>query len=197
MLKIGLTGGIASGKSTVSHWLKNHHYPLIDADQVSRDVVAPGEKVLSDIADAFGKHMILKDGGLNRKALGELIFKDQDKRRKLNTILHPLIRKRIRERLDQLEKAGVTVVFLDIPLLFEGPLAHWVDRILVVYVSEDTQIRRLMARNGLTKEEALERITSQMPLDEKKKRADAVIDNNGSLEETEKQLIAILKDWNV
>ncbi|RYM06908.1 dephospho-CoA kinase [Sporolactobacillus sp. THM7-7] len=197
MIKVGLTGGIASGKSTVSDWLKARRYPLIDADRVAREVVAPGEPVLKQIADEFGRDMLLPDGGLNRKALGKQIFHDKDKRERLNGMLHPLIRERMMERVKRLGQAGAPVVFLDIPLLFEGPLACWVDRTLLVYVTKDIQLRRLMARNHLSREEAMARIGTQIPLDRKKKLADAVIDNSGSLRETENQLKELLKRWNL
>lgn len=197
MQKIGLTGGIASGKSTVSNWLKAHRYPLIDADQIAREVVAPGEQGLSAIAGAFGRDVLLENGTLNREALGKLVFNNEDKRRKLNGILHPLIRKRMKARLRQLEESGARTVFLDIPLLFEGSLDQWADKTIVVYVSRDNQLRRLMSRNHLTETAALARIGSQMSLEDKKKRADAVIDNNGTIEETERQIESFLKDWNI
>lgn len=197
MMKIGLTGGIASGKSTVSDWLRAHHYPLIDADRIAREVVASGEPGLSAIVSAFGQNIVLKNGTLNRQALGKLIFSDEKKRRQLNEILHPLIRERIKSKIKQFQDSGVRAVFLDIPLLFEGSLDQWTDKTIVVYVSKDNQLRRLMSRNHLTEQEALARIDSQMSLEEKRRRADEVIDNNGSVEETERQLQSILRHWNI
>lgn len=197
MIKVGLTGGIASGKTTVSDWLRARRYPLIDADRIAREVVAPGEPGLSAIAGVFGQDIILKNGTLDRQALGRLIFNDEKKRRQLNELLHPLIWERIGSRVKQFRESGARAVFLDIPLLFEGSLDRWTDKTLVVYVSKDNQLRRLMSRNHFTETEALARIDAQMSLEEKKKMADAVIDNNGSVEETVRQLQSILKQWNL
>lgn len=195
MLKIGLTGGIASGKSTVSDWLRNHNYDLIDADRIARDVVAPGSEGLRRIAAAFGDRILLEDGSLNRAKLGNLIFHNKDQRENLNRMIHPLIRTEMRKQLKLLETMGVPVVFLDVPLLFEGSFEGWTDQTIVVYATRDNQIQRLMTRNSLTKAEALSRINAQMPLEEKKKRASAVIDNNGTIQETEEQLVKLLKQW--
>lgn len=197
MLKIGLTGGIASGKSTVSNWLKKHHYPLIDADRISREIVRPGEEGLLRITEVFGREMLQQDGTLDRSRLGALIFNRADLRRQLNGILHPLIRERMNKELDSFEQKGERVAFLDIPLLFEGGLDQWTDKTIVVDVTKENQLSRLMARNGLTKEQAAARIKAQMPLEEKKKRATAVIDNNGTVAHTEAQLICILKQWGL
>lgn len=197
MMKIGLTGGIASGKSTVSRWLKAQDYPLIDADQLARDVVAPGEPALQKIAATFGAHLISPDGRLDRKALGELIFHDERKRRRLNALLHPPIRQRMIDRLNHYERLNASVVFLDIPLLFEGPLVDWVDKTIVVYVTKATQIDRLMKRNHLSRTEALARIDAQMPLERKRQLADGVINNNGSPEETERQVRELLRRWGI
>lgn len=197
MLKIGLTGGIASGKSTVSDWLRNNHFPLVDADRIARDVVAPGEPGLQKIVEAFGRKILLGDGSLDRAQLGELIFHHEDLRQSLNSIIHPLIRSRMRKQLETFEKEGAPVVFLDVPLFFEGSFEGWTDKTIVVYVTESNQLRRLMARNNLTEAEAMARIKSQMPLEEKKKRASAVINNNGTIRESEDQLIRILKQWGI
>ncbi|MCO7124821.1 dephospho-CoA kinase [Sporolactobacillus shoreicorticis] len=196
MKKIGLTGGIASGKSTISHWLVQHGYPVIDADKISREIVAPGEPALAKIAEQFGKTMILPTGELDRKKLGALVFQDTRKRRQLDELLHPIIRYRMNEALNQLEEQGVQAAFLDIPLLYENGLETWVDQTLVVAVSEENQLRRLMTRNKLTEDQARARIASQIPLLDKVKRADAVIDNNGSIEESEAQLRCFLSRWS-
>ncbi|TGA99277.1 dephospho-CoA kinase [Sporolactobacillus shoreae] len=197
MLRIGLTGGIASGKSTVSDWLRNNHFPLVDADRIAREVVAPGEPGLQKIVEAFGRRILLEDGSLDRAQLGELIFHHEDLRQSLNSIIHPLIRSRMRKQLETFEKEGAPVVFLDVPLFFEGSFEGWTDKTIVVYVTESNQLRRLMARNNLTEAEAMARIKSQMPLEEKKKRASAVINNNGTIRESEDQLIRILKQWGI
>lgn len=197
MLKIGLTGGIASGKSTVSAWLKSHGFPVIDADLIAREVVEPDEPAYGEIVKAFGRSVLNPDGSLNRQALGKIIFSDRNKRETLNHIVHPAVRKRMIERVSACEAGGEKVVFLDIPLLFEGGLWKWVDKTLLVYVTRAVQIERLTERNHLTEEEAIERIESQMPLESKRKRADAVIDNNGDRSKTESQLRALLKKWNL
>ncbi|WP_193437480.1 dephospho-CoA kinase [Sporolactobacillus pectinivorans] len=197
MLKIGLTGGIASGKSTVSDWLRNHNYHLIDADRIARDVVIPGSEGLRRIAAVFGDRILLEDGRLNRSKLGNLIFHNEDQRKNLNRMIHPLIRTEMRKQLKLLETLGAPVVFLDVPLLFEGSFEGWTDKTIVVYATKDNQIQRLMTRNSLTKAEALSRINTQMPLEEKKKRASAVIDNNGTIRETEEQLVKLLKQWMI
>jgi dephospho-CoA kinase len=197
MMKIGLTGGIASGKSTVSQWLIRHGYPVIDADKISREVVAAGEPVLCKIAEKFGDTMILPTGELDRKKLASLVFQDDKERLKLNALLHPLIRARMLKELDQHEKEGASLAFLDIPLLYESGLESWVDKTIIVYVSETNQLKRLMARNRLAESQAHARIVSQMPLSEKVKLADAVIDNNGSIEETEAQLQRLFQQWSL
>ncbi|MET1247377.1 dephospho-CoA kinase [Sporolactobacillus sp. STCC-11] len=197
MMKIGLTGGIASGKSTISRWLIHHGYSVIDADKISREVVAAGQPALCRISDKFGDAMILPTGELDRKQLASLIFQDDKKRAALNALLHPLIRSWMLKELDQYEKEGASAAFLDIPLLYESGLASWVDKTIVVYVSETNQLKRLMARNHLDESQARARMGSQIPLSEKVKLADAVIDNNGSIEETEAQLQRLLQRWSL
>ncbi|MFS0689104.1 dephospho-CoA kinase [Sporosarcina sp. 179-K 8C2 HS] len=193
---IGLTGSIATGKSTVSRMLKQKGYPIVDADEISRLVVEPGSPVLTSIAETFGSAVLLPDGSLNREKLGSLIFNDEEKRKKLNGIIHPAVRKEmIRQKEEWLEKGANTVV-MDIPLLFESKLQSYVDKIIVVSATPAIQRERLIARNGYYENEADARINSQLPIAEKELGADAVIDNNGSLEETEHQLDIILKKWN-
>lgn len=194
---IGLTGSIATGKSTVSRMLKEKGYPIVDADEISRQVVEPGSIVLEKIADEFGKEIIDQNGGLNREKLGSLIFNDQLEREKLNAIMHPAVRKEmLRQKESWLDK-GFDTIIMDIPLLFESKLQSYVEKIIVVSASPSIQRERLMARNNLSGEEADARINSQLPISEKEKGADAVINNNDSLEETERQLDAILEKWLV
>jgi dephospho-CoA kinase len=196
-LVIGLTGSIASGKSTVSSMLKELHLPIIDADQIARDVVEPGEDTLKEIVSAFGEDILYPDGTLNRKKLGSIIFSNNEKRKMLNSIVHPAVRKRMLEQKETYLKDGESCVVMDIPLLFESKLTHMVDKILVVFVDEHVQLERLMERDNSTKEEASERIQSQIPVKEKVKQADAIIDNNGTKEESYKQLRDILEKWQV
>lgn len=194
-LTIGLTGGIASGKSTVANMCKEMGIPVIDADIEARLAVEPGEPAYKMIVESFGPGILLQDGSINRQALGALIFNDEDKRLLLNGIVHPEVRKRMAEKRETAEKTGAPIVILDIPLLFESKLTYMADKTLVVYVGRDTQLSRLMARNSFSKEEAEARIRSQMPLSEKAAMADAVIDNNGEIDETKRQLLEILERW--
>lgn len=194
---IGLTGSIASGKSTVSNMLKVLGYPIIDADIVARIVVEKGTETLETITEVFGQEVVAEDGSLNREKLGGIIFSDPSKRKTLNDIIHPAIRAEMLRQKEQLLKEGYPTIIMDIPLLFESKLQSYVEKILVVTVSEEMQLERLMARNNFTLEEAKARIQSQLPLSIKEKEADAVIYNNGTLESTEQQLKKLLSEWNV
>ena len=194
---IGLTGSIASGKSTVSEMLKKRGFPVVDADEIARLVVEPGTKVINDISLLFGQEILHEDGTLNRKRLGELVFGNEVEITKLNSIIHPAIRTEMLEQKDKWITKGFTTVIMDIPLLFESKLQHFVERIIVVSVTPEIQKARLMARNNLTEEEASARIRSQLPMVEKERGADAIIYNNGAVIESEKQLEKILNDWNI
>lgn len=194
---IGLTGSIASGKSTVAKMLKEYGLPIVDADVVARVVVEPGTPTLAKIAEAFGQDVITENGEMDRTKVGSIIFHDESKRKVLNEIIHPAIRAEMLRQRDEHLANGAKTVIMDIPLLFESKLQHYVEKILVVTVSEETQLKRLMERNELSKEEAIARISSQLPLSEKEKGADAVINNNGSFEETRQQLEIILRNWEV
>ncbi|MBS7345871.1 MAG: dephospho-CoA kinase [Caryophanon sp.] len=193
---IGLTGSIATGKSTVANMLREYGLPIVDADVIARQVVAPGTTTLAQIVEAFGPETLLEDGTMNRAYIGQQIFHEPDKRALLNGIIHPAIRAEMLAQRDAYVEAGQHVV-MDIPLLFESKLMHYVENILVVAVSEDTQLARLMARNDLSEADARARIASQMPIREKIDGADAVLHNDGSLDETKAQLHAILEKWGV
>jgi dephospho-CoA kinase len=192
---IGLTGSIASGKSTVSNMLSKLGFPIIDADLIARIVVEKGSKTLESIIESFGEEVIADDGSLQREKLGEIIFTNPSKRKELNDIIHPAIRAEMQRQKEELIKEGHPIIVMDIPLLFESKLQHYVDKILVVTVTEETQLARLMARNNYSIDEAKARIQSQLPLSIKEKGADAVIYNNGTLESTEEQLNKILIGW--
>ncbi|MBQ0138978.1 MAG: dephospho-CoA kinase [Kurthia sp.] len=194
---IGLTGSIASGKSTVAKMLEQYEFPIVDADLVARVVVEPGKPALQQIKNKFGEDIVLEDGNLNRPKLGNIIFNDPKKRLDLNAIMHPAIRKEMLEQRDKCLRDGHPVVIMDIPLLFESKLQHFVEKILVVSVTEENQLRRLMERNELSEADARARISSQLPISVKEEGADAVIYNNESLEETQQQLEAILRNWKV
>jgi dephospho-CoA kinase len=194
-LVVGLTGGIASGKSTVANMIKELGIEVIDADIEARKAVEIGEVAYEQIVTYFGEAILNDDLTINRSQLGEIIFNDSVKRQKLNEIVHPDVRRRMNEKKEAAILRGDQVVVLDIPLLFESGLKQMVDVVLLVYVEKDVQLQRLMERNQLTKEEALARIQSQMPIEDKRKLADKVINNNGPLDDTKKQLIALLADW--
>lgn len=193
---IGLTGSIASGKSTVSEMLKNEGYPIIDADLVARLVVEPGTETLEQIRQAFGSEVISVDGTMNRAKVGEIIFNDPVSRKTLNDIVHPAIRQEMLKQRYELLEQGFKTIIMDIPLLFESRLQYLVDKILVVSVTEENQLKRLVERNGFTEKEARARINSQLPMSVKEDGADAVVYNNGSLEETSQQLMRILVSWH-
>ncbi|MBD8015886.1 MULTISPECIES: dephospho-CoA kinase [Planococcus] len=192
---IGLTGSIASGKSTVSEMLKNSGYPIIDADLVARQVVEPGSDTLEQIEQAFGPEVIREDGTMDRPKVGEIIFNDPAKRKILNDIIHPAIRQEMLQQRHDYMTEGYKTIVMDIPLLFESRLQHLVDKILVVSVTEENQFNRLVERNGFTEKEARARISSQLPMSVKEDGADAVIYNNGTLDETKWQLNRILDNW--
>lgn len=192
---IGLTGSIASGKSTVSEMLKNLGYPIVDADLAARLVVKPGSETLSQIAQAFGPEVIQEDGTMDRAKVGEIIFNDPASRKILNEIIHPAIRQEMLRQRQEFLAQGFKTIIMDIPLLFESRLQHFVDKILVVSVTEENQFNRLVERNGFTEQEARARISSQLPMSVKEDGADAVIYNNGTLDETKGQLNRILDTW--
>ena len=183
---IGLTGGIASGKSNLTSALAALGAEVIDADQISRALTAPGGKALPGIREAFGEAYFRGDA-LDRKALGRLVFSDPEALKKLNGLTHPLILKEIRDRLRALEAAGKPVCVLDAPLLFEAGLEGLCDTVWCAWLPKKLQVKRLRERDGLTGIEAAKRIASQMPPAEKKKRSDLVIDTRGSREESAAQ----------
>ena len=186
---IGLTGGIATGKSAVARFLEEQGAVVIDADQLSREAVSPGSRALEHIVTLFGEGMLLPDGGLDRKRLGRVVFADADKRRDLEEILHPEIRRLAEERIASLAADGQRVVFYMAPLLIESGASDRVDEIWVVTVRPDVQLVRLMLRDGIGPEEAERIISSQMPLAEKERHGRIVIDNSGTQEQT-RRLVA-------
>jgi dephospho-CoA kinase len=187
---LGLTGGIATGKSTVSQVFKEAGFPIIDGDLIAREIVEPGQPALKEIAAAFGSQMIDDKGSLNRKKLGKIIFNDSTKRVQLNKIMSPYLRKAILAELEQ-KKQQAPLVVLDIPLLYEGGYEQFVDQVAVVYVPEKIQLQRLMQRDQLTTKEAQQRINSQWPIEQKKQLAEIVFDNQGTKEETKN----VVKEW--
>ncbi len=194
MIVAGLTGGIASGKSTVARFLKNYGALIIDADQISREVVAPGRPAWHEIQDRFGDSVITDDGTIDRARLGDIVFNDARLRQDLEKIIHPRVGAEIDARMKRYEEQSPqAVVIMDIPLLFETGRTSELSEIIVVYTSKDNQQKRLMERDGYTIDEARARMASQMPMEEKVKRATIVIDNNGSLSETKRQTLTVYR----
>lgn len=184
MYIIGLTGSIASGKSTVSRILAECGAPIVDADLIAREIAKHGQAGWRGIVEAFGEGVLLPDGELDRMKVGEMIFRDAKKRAMLDAIMHPIILERINTQIEELARAGHKAAVLDIPLLLELGWQSKVDAVWLVAVSPNVQKLRLMARNALTEEQALARIASQMSIAEKRQYADKIIENDGTPEET-------------
>ncbi len=194
---LGLTGGIASGKSTVAEIFLDLGAVVVSADALARKVVEPGSAVLAEIASVFGSRVLDKEGSLNRKVMAELIFRDAKARTVLNRITHPAIARMADHEFQEYEKSGASLIVYDAPLLFEARAEGQVDKILLVTIDPTEQLRRLMARDGLGREQALARISSQMPQAVKAARADYFIDNSGSLEETRRQVRELMERLDV
>ena len=192
---IGLTGSIATGKSTVANRFKEYGIPVVDADLIARQVVEPGTPTLQKIKEAFGADALLADGAMNREEIGRQIFGDEEKRKVLNGIIHPAIRQEMLRQKDVYLAQGEKIVILDIPLLFESKLEHFVERIVVVGTTPENQKQRLMARNNFTEQQAEERIASQIPITDKMEWADDVIQNDGTLEELYGQVDSLVAEW--
>ncbi|WP_342555217.1 dephospho-CoA kinase [Paenibacillus sp. FSL R7-0652] len=192
-MNIGLTGGIATGKSSVSAYLASKGALLIDADVIAREVMEPGHPVLAAAVQRFGQAILHEDGTLDRKKLGSIVFQHPEERKALEAITHPAIRKEMRERAAAYElKHPDKLVVSDIPLLYESGLEDGFTEIMVVYVPRAVQLERLMNRDQMSKADAEARIAAQMDIERKRERADIVIDNSGSWSETEKQLESFL-----
>ena len=184
---IGITGGIASGKSTVTEFLRQQGYQVIDADQVVHELQEPGGRLYQALLSTFGPAILQEDGRLDRPKLGAMIFGDPELLAQSSQIQNQIIREDLAGRRDLLAETE-DIFFMDLPLLFELQYEDWFDQIWLVDVTEKTQLSRLMTRNSLSQEEAEKRIAAQLSLLEKRKRADVLIDNNGSLEQTRQQL---------
>ncbi len=192
MLRIGLTGGIASGKSTVADMLRSRDYPVLDADALAREFLEPGQDAYKEVVAHFGQRILAPGGAVDRKKLAALVFTDAGERAKLNQILHP----RIREVADNWFAAldypgGPELAFEDAALILESGARKNLDRVVVCWCRPEQQMERLRER-GMSEEEARMRIAAQMPIDEKRKMADEVIDCSGSIEETERQVDQML-----
>ncbi|MEQ8237185.1 MAG: dephospho-CoA kinase [Syntrophomonadaceae bacterium] len=187
---IGLTGGIASGKSTVSKFLAELGAIIIDGDETAHRLMEPNQPIWEDVVNVFGREVLNTDSTIDRIKLGAIVFNDQEKLQVLNQIAHPRIIAEIQNELQQLRHTQPdSVLVLDIPLLFEGRMDRLCDQVWVVWVPREIQIERLMERNWLSREEAIKRIDAQMSLDAKARLADIVIDNSGTMDETMIQVV--------
>ena len=184
---IGITGGIASGKSTVTEFLRQQGYQVIDADQVVHELQEPGGRLYQALLSTFGPAILQEDGRWDRPKLGAMIFGNPELLAQSSQIQNRIIREELAGRRDLLAEME-DIFFMDLPLLFELQYEDWFDQIWLVDVTEETQLSRLMTRNSLSQEEAEKRIAAQLSLQEKRKRADVLIDNNGSLEATRQQI---------
>jgi len=191
---VGLTGGIACGKSTVAEMLRALGVPIVDADRIAREVVEPGNPVLDAVVAAFGPEMLRPDGTLDRPRLAERVFAHPAARERLNAIVHPAIQERSQAQLDELAAAGHRIAVYDAALILENGLGGTVEGLIVVAVPEDVQVERLVRRDGLDQAAALCRIRAQMPLAEKVAHADWVVDNSGTIEETQQRVAGIWQD---
>ncbi|CAH8263892.1 unnamed protein product [Arabidopsis lyrata] len=191
---VGLTGGIASGKSTVSNLFKASGIPVVDADVVARDVLKKGSGGWKRVVAAFGEEILLPSGEVDRPKLGQIVFSSGSKRQLLNKLMAPYISSGIFWEILKQWASGAKVIVVDIPLLFEVKMDKWTKPIVVVWVSQETQLKRLVERDGLSEEDARNRVMAQMPLDSKRSKADLVIDNNGSLDDLHQQFDKVLSE---
>jgi len=184
---IGLTGGVGSGKSTVAGILRDLGADIVDADEAAHAAYAPGTRGFDAVVREFGPEYE-RDGSIDRGRLGRLVFDDEDARRRLNAIVHPLVREWMAERTREAAERGAEVVIQDVPLLYENGLEDLFSSVVLVYAPEDVQLERLVHERGLNKDRAQAMIAAQMPIDEKRRRAHHVIDNSGTREETRRQV---------
>lgn len=189
---IGLTGGIATGKSTADKFFERKGIPIIDTDQIAHHIYDPGKIAWQEIKDEFGEQVVNFDQTINRQVLGKIVFSDPDKMQKLNHITHPQVLIEVRNKITEFEKVDTPIVVLDVPLLYESGYENLCDQVIVITLPEKLQIKRLIKRNNLNYEEALKRINSQMPLAQKAKLADYVVDNSGSVNDLEDKLVEVL-----
>lgn len=195
MIIIGLTGGIGSGKSTVSDILKEQGIPVVDGDRIAREVVEPHRPAYDEVVRVFGTEVLQQDGTLNRKHIGEIVFSDPEKLSMLNSITHKEIYRVILERLESLKETGTTLVFLDVALLFETGFDQLTDRVWVVDAPDAVRVERIQKRDGLREEEILKRIQSQMSREMRNTKGDLVLDNSKGREELKAQILQELKQY--
>lgn len=188
MYRIGLTGGVGSGKSTVSSYMRELGIPVIDGDRLAREAVRPGSTAMEEIRRAFGDEIFLPDGTLDRQKTADIVFKHEEKRQILNGIIHPYVWHRTSEELLRCQEEGHNVVVLDMPLLLEISWQLRVESVWIVEIPLEAQISRVIERDGMTREQVLDRIGKQMPTENKLNYADVVIDNSRSVEYTREQV---------
>lgn len=188
---VGLTGSIATGKSTVSRMLAELGAIIIDADKIAFDAVLKGKPACTKITDYFGKCILQENGEIDRKALGDIIFNDPDKKQVLNSIVHPEVFSEMARQVNEAEKNPGAVIILDVPLLIESGMHRGMSDVILVYAPENVQLERLMARDNIDRASAMAKIRSQMPVDEKKKYATIVIDNSLNVNETYVQAVKV------
>ncbi|OFT68447.1 dephospho-CoA kinase [Corynebacterium sp. HMSC05C01] len=196
MKKVGLTGGIGSGKSTVARMLGKEGFPVVDADQIAREIMEPGSPVLAQVAEVFGEDLIDDTGALNRAELAKRAFSSTEQTEKLNALTHPAIRAESNRRFDEAEKAGARAVIYDMPLLVDLGLHHDMDITVVVDVDVDERVRRLVDKRGLTESDARARIAQQIDDDTRRAAADIIVDNNGPLEALAAQVEKVVRMIN-
>ena len=194
MLIVGLTGGIASGKSTVSEMFRESGAAVICFDELAHAVVEPGRPALEDIRRIFGEEFITPEGGLDRAVMAAAVFPDEGKRKQLEAIIHPRIYEEVQNRVTEFGRQGHSMVVKDIPLLYEIQYERRCDCVVVVYVPREVQKQRLVSRDGMSPEDASSRLDAQIPIDEKRARADYLVDNAGDLDSTREQVDRILEE---
>ncbi|OYS00464.1 dephospho-CoA kinase [Lactobacillus taiwanensis] len=190
---LGLTGGIASGKSTADDFFKKKNIPIIDSDLIAHKIMEVGQAGYQAVVDYFGSKILTDNQTINRRKLGEIVFNDQAKLKKLNSLTHPLVHQEIKRQMEQYRLNQEKLVVIDVPLLFESGFESLCDGVLVISISPELQLKRLMKRNNFTEKEALSRINNQMPLNEKEKRATYVVANTGTINDLEKKLSDLLQ----
>lgn len=191
---LGLTGGIASGKSTADDFFKKENIPIIDSDLIVHQIMEVGQNGYNAVVAYFGTNILNDDQTINRRQLGEIVFSDKAKLKKLNELTHPLVHQEIKLQMEQYSLEKEKLVVIDVPLLFESGFESLCDGVLVISISPELQIKRLMKRNNFTKKEALARIDNQMPLSEKEKRATYVVTNIGKISDLEEKLSDLLQE---
>lgn len=194
---VGLTGGIASGKSTISKMFLDAHIPVIDTDQIAHALLKKGTRIYDEVVKEFKKGILHTNEEINRKKLGRIVFSNTQKRERLNEIVHPEVLEVIDLEIEQYQESGVKLIVIDVPLLYETNFHEYMDAIIVVYATLEQQLQRLMDRDNIDMEYAEMRVNAQMPLSEKVDRADYVIDNSKSVLKTKKEFNRILEELEV